>query len=814
MLSYAEVAVDAPVGYDRTLSYRIPPHIELEPGQMVLVPLGPRPVQGIVYELTEHPRVEVTRDLLAPVEPSPLIAPLGLELSRWISRYYMSPLFDAASLMLPPGFQSRIRPYIRVSPQHGSPSPPVTPTGQAALDYLSERGGASERDIERVLGRDGPRDLRYLLRRGILQRRWELRRPRAFHRYDCYVRPTMTNGQDGIPSDLPGERAPRQAALYGALARAREPMPLATARKEYGPGAVDGLVAKGLLALEWVRVDRGPALQSQVEVTREDPLVLTPEQERSLAAISAALDEGRGSSVPFLLHGVTGSGKTEVYLRALERCVQMGNKGIYLVPEISLTPQTVHRLNARFPGRVAVHHSGLTAGEAFDQWWRIRDGEYDVVVGPRSALFAPLPDLGLIVIDEEHEWTYKQQDASPRYHAREVALRLAKDAGAVVVMGSATPDVETYQRATRAQFRLLELPRRIAPMRTLSEHPSNLASVEVCDMRTELREGNRSIFSRSLATALNQCIDRDNQAILFLNRRGAATVVQCRDCGWALKCRRCTVTLTYHSSDRQLRCHLCNHRARPPKACPKCRSPRIRYLGMGTQRVVEELTRLMPGVSSLRWDGDTARGPNGHERIMERFLRGDARVLIGTQMVAKGLHMPNVSLVGVILADIGLNLPDFRAGERAFQLLSQVAGRAGRGPTPGKVIIQTYVPTSYAIEAAARQDYAMFHGREIHYRRLLRNPPFNRLVRLLYSHMNASACQRDAEKMARTLRHRVDTWGLADVEIVGPAPAFPQRVRGKYRWHILLRGSDLHTFLEGVSVPQDCVVDVDPVSVL
>ena len=813
-MKYVEVAVDAPVGYDRTLSYSLPTQLELDRGQMVWVPLGPRPVQGIVYELTDRPQVDPVRDVIAPVEPSQVISDLGLELARWISRYYMASLFDAVSLMLPPGFESRVRCHVLAAPKKGEAPSALSPKERVALDYLASRGEARENDLARALGEDGEREIRRLLRRGVLRRRWEVLRPRTSHKYDCYIRASGSVGHAEGPEVLIGERAPKQRALYEAMVHSRGPVLLSLASKEYGMSPVGGLLAKGLLALEWIRVEREPALQRGVEPPDEAPRVLTPEQNLALEQIVAALEGRLGPPGVFLLHGVTGSGKTEVYLRALECCVRMGKKGIFLVPEIALAPQTLHRLNARFPGRVAVLHSSLSVGERFDQWWRIKDGDYDVVLGPRSALFAPVADLGTIVIDEEHEWTYKQQDATPHYHSREVALKLAELAGAVVIMGTATPDVGTYHKAKSGGYRLVELPRRIASTAGNGRDTTDLARVQVCDMRQELKEGNRSIFSRALAASIVQCIDRGEQAILFLNRRGASTVVQCRDCGSALRCRRCSVTLTYHSAISRLLCHHCNQRSRLPRSCPQCRSPRIRYLGLGTQRVADELVRLMPHVIALRWDGDTAHSPNAHESIMQRFQQGEAQVLIGTQMVAKGLHMPNVSLVGVVLADIGLNLPDFRAGERAFQLLCQVAGRAGRGPSPGRVIIQTYNPSNYAVEAAAGQDYGLLYTREIRFRQQHGNPPFNQLIHMVYLHTSPAACQREAERMGRMLRQRAYSLGLTDVEVVGPAPAFPERVRGRYRWHLILRGWNLHAYLGGVTIPQGWTVDVDPVTVL
>ena len=808
-MTYAEVAVHAPVGYDRTLSYGVPQRFSVEPGQMVWAPLGSRPVQGVVFQLAEQPQVEVTRDLIAPLEPSPLVSPVGLELARWLSSYYLCSLFDAVALMLPPGFQSLVRSYL-TAPSADPRDSSVTVKGEVALEHLSGKTQVRESELVKLLGKDGERELRRLLARGLVRRGWELPRPRASHRYNCYLRTAATDTAQDAPNKT---RAPKQEALMEVLSQDSGLTTLAGANKEFGPAAVRGLIGKGLVGLDWMRVDREPPIQ-QRDYQEEIPLVLTPEQRSALTRIIGDLDGSHPGRSPFLLHGVTGSGKTEVYLRALAHCIEKGYRGIYLVPEIALTPQTMHRLNTRFPGRVAVMHSRLTPGEQFDQWWRIRDGDYDVVVGPRSALFAPLPDLGLIVIDEEHEWTYKQQDVSPRYHVREVALKLAKITQAAVVMGSATPDVETYYRAEQGRFRTLDLPYRIAASDGPEPRASELAQVQVCDMRRELKDGNRSIFSRALAGALEECIDRGEQALLFLNRRGAATVVQCRDCGSALRCGRCSVALTYHALGSQLLCHQCNRRSRVPRGCPGCRSPRIRYLGLGTQRVVEELESLAPRTVVLRWDRDAARDDRSHDSILQRFLRGEAQILVGTQMVAKGLHMPGVSLVGVILADIGLNLPDFRAGERAFQLLCQVAGRAGRGTVPGRVIVQTYTPDNYAIEAAASQSYQHFYAKEIEFRRNLANPPFSRLAHLVLQHTNAEACQREAERMGRVLRRRANSLGLPDVEVIGPAPAFPARVRGRYRWHLVLRGRDLHPILERVGLPQGWTVDVDPVSVL
>ena len=818
-MRYAEVAVDAPIGYGKTLSYGVAHEPDILPGALVWVPLGNRLTQGIVFDLTDESQGETTRDIAGVVAAPPLVGPAGRELARWMSGHYLCSLFDAVAPMLPPGFQRRLKPWLRLGPKVPC-EPPASGSPEAlVLGRLSSGREMLERDLEKALGKalekEVPAAIRRLLARGLVRRRWRLPRPRPSHRYDCFVRLPLEEGGP-VPLDGSLDRAPRQTSLYEALKASSQPMPLALARKEYGGPAVHALHGKGLIALEWVRVDRRPGNGPSMRGDAEARPTLNTDQSRALAEIEAAMDAGPGAPVRFLLHGVTGSGKTEVYLRALEHCVRMGKRGILLVPEISLTPQTVHRVQARFPGKVAVLHSRLATGAAFDQWWSILDGDRQVVVGPRSALMAPLPDVGLIVVDEEHEWTYKQ-DSSPRYHARDAALKLGQLTGAAVILGSATPDVGTYHNALRGRHRLLRLPHRIPHAGAASPgrgDSQELAQVRVRDMREELKEGNRSIFSRDLARALSECVNRGEQAILFLNRRGSATVVQCRDCGLALRCRSCSVALTYHSAEPRLVCHQCNRRRAVPRICPECRSPRIKYLGLGTQRVMEELLRTMPHVTALRWDGDTARRPQGYDTILGRFVRGEAQVLVGTQMVAKGLHIPRVSLVGVVLADTGLNLPDFRAGERAFQLLCQVSGRAGRGPRPGSVIVQTYDPTHYAVEAAATQDYRSFYAKELDFRREHGNPPFHRLVRMVYTHTVPEACQREAERMGRALRRRMYAQGRADLDLIGPAPAFPQRVRGRYRWHLVLRGRRIHRLLETLPAIQGWTVDVDPVTVM
>jgi primosomal protein N' (replication factor Y) (superfamily II helicase) len=469
-----------------------------------------------------------------------------------------------------------------------------------------------------------------------------------------------------------------------------------------------------------------------------------------------------------------------------------------------MTPQIIERFFSRFPGRVGVLHSGLSPGEQLDEWWRIKNGEFDVVIGPRSAIFAPQPDLGLVIIDEEHEWTYKQDD-SPRYHTREVAIKLAELTGATVVLGSATPDITSYYRALNGEFHLLELPERVTP-----DAGSPLPRVEIVDLKAELKAGNLSLFSRSLRSSIEAALANKEQILLFLNRRGAASFVECRNCGWVVRCPRCEVPLSYHFNEDMLVCHQCNYHRKVPTACPRCQSRRIKYLGVGTEKLEQETARLFPSARLLRWDSDAIQD-RGHQEIFAKFKGGEADILIGTQMIAKGLDIPGVTLVGIVSADIALNLPDFRAGERAFQLLTQVAGRAGRGAAGGKVIIQTYSPEHYAIQAAALHDYAAFFRQELAYRRELNQPPFSRFTRLIFTHINAGRCQAETERMKRLLLAERDARGWADFSLIGPAPAFIHRLRCRFRWQIILRASHPAEILSDIPFPRGWSVDIDPV---
>ncbi len=847
-MKFAEIAVNAPLrgrpktneglapGYSHlapTFHYSIPSHLEglVAPGQLVRVPFGPRMMQGVVLALRDTSPVEETRDIEEIAALQPVLLPFQIELARWISHEYLSPLIDALLLMLPPGLGRRARTMISLAPDV-APSSDLTSQERAILDYLKREGETRLDLLSRRLKMAEAREaVEGLISRGFLLKRSHLEPPRVRPKRER-VAWLKVEVDEEILASL--KRAPKQRATLEYLAQNDGASVSEIYSQAGGSSSVlAALEEKGLIELVQEEVWRDPLADRAFILTR--PPKLTPPQEAAHKAISESLDSP--TSQVFLLHGVTGSGKTEIYLRALEDLLARKQQAICLVPEIALTPQTIRRFGARFPGRIAVLHSKLSLGERYDTWRRAREGQIDIVIGSRSAIFAPLPRLGLIVIDEEHEWSYKQEK-TPRYHARDVAIKLAELTGAAVVLGSATPDVGTYYRAERGEYHLLSLPQRIMGHRKgLEEQRAryaipdtryavrelekgydaqymDLPPVQVVDLRQELRAGNRGIFSRALQAAMKETLAAGEQVILFLNRRGAATFVMCRDCGYVIKCPRCQVPLTYHSAGEDLVCHHCNKRSRPPTVCPNCQSKRIKYFGIGTQRVEEEVERLFHRARTIRWDRDTTGRKGAHEAILERFISRQADVMVGTQMVAKGLDLPLVTLVGVVTADTALHLPDFRAGERTFQLLTQVAGRAGRSILGGKVIVQTYTPHHYAIQAASGHDYEAFYRQELAFRREQGYPPYKRLVRLIRVGRSYKRCQEDAERLYRVLENKIARLGLPGVDLIGPAPAFHARLRGNYRWHIIVRAWDPYPLLEDMPLPRGWRVDVDPVSVL
>ena len=574
------------------------------------------------------------------------------------------------------------------------------------------------------------------------------------------------------------KRAPRQAALLEYLVGNGGDAALPALVDHLGEGVRGAL--KVALAKGWI--EAGESLKRRdpfggEQVAAQAPPNLTPEQAAALASIQQELLAPPGFRQPVLIHGVTGSGKTELYLRAIAAVREKGKQAICLVPEIALTPQMIGRFRARFGAAVAVLHSALSAGEKFDEWQRIRRGDVSIVVGARSAIFAPFENVGLIIIDEEHEHSYKQESPAPCYHAREVAEERAQLEGALLVLGSATPALESFHKAQNGQYRLVSMLHRvdIRPM----------PPVTLVDMRDELQTGNRSIFSRALQEALDQTMAAGQQAILFLNRRGYNTFIMCRNCGEAVTCPNCAVAMTYHLGENHLNCHYCDHQTRVPVICPTCKSKQIRHMGAGTERVEEELNRLYPRIRVARMDVDTTRRKGSHAAILKLFGERKVDVLVGTQMIAKGLDFPEVTLVGVVLADTSLNLPDFRAAERTFQLVTQVAGRAGRGLKPGRVLVQTYQPDHYSLLTSQHHDFQSFYDQEMLFRRDQDYPPFSHLIRMVVTGAEEAPVMQTVAAIAELLQQRKFSG-----QVLGPAPAPLAKLRGQFRHHIVLKGHD------------------------
>jgi primosomal protein N' (replication factor Y) len=740
---YAKVIVDVPAkATNRAFDYQIPMELieDIRVGSRVGVPFGPRVLQGFVVELHMTTNMDTTKikPIRSLLDKAPPLTPELVAIGRWMSEKYICHEVTALQAMLPSALKARYEKQLRVS----------------------------DNGIDEV----------------------QLIKDRAAGKMALSVFPVSSPEELAAAADALSARASKQQEVLRYFAANPLPIRLTKLLAELNvtASAVKSLADKGLLELRNEEVQRDPYADRHFE--RSEPLKLTEEQFAAFREIRDAVMAKQHQT--FLLQGVTGSGKTEVYLQTIQQCLDLGREAIVLVPEISLTPQMVERFKGRFGNLVAVLHSRLSQGERYDEWRKIMRREVKVAIGARSAVFAPFTDIGLIIIDEEHESSYKQEE-SPKYHATEVAIERARRLGAAVVLGSATPSLESmykasiHHHASCLPYRKLNMPTRVAgrPM----------PPVQVVDMREELKKGNRSMFSGPLYKAIEERLLRKEQTVLLLNRRGYATFVMCRSCGYVAQCPHCDISLTYHQSARNLRCHYCGYAEREKSECPECQSTHIRHFGTGTQRVEEELAKLFPGIRVIRMDVDTTTEKGSHEKWLTMFRNKQADVLLGTQMVAKGLDFPEVTLVGVIAADTVLNLPDFRSAERTFQLLTQVAGRAGRHTLPGEVFVQTYTPEHYSIVAASYHDYDSFARQELQLRQEHSYPPFHRLILITLSHEQIPFLMRTAENLVHRLkelsssRMGTELGHNENIEVYGPVASPISRIKDRYRFQCMVK---------------------------
>lgn len=812
---YAKVIVDVPAKEtSRPFDYIVPDSLLpwTEVGSRVGVPFGHRVVQGFVVELFEH--TELSRNKLKAIDHVmdlyPPLTPELVELARWMSRTYLCRELSALQAMIPGALKAKYEKYVTVNEEEDDHPWHITVSGQEEIiRYLKEKGSVK---LDTLLERFPEESLwiKEQIRSGVFRETQSVKDKVSKKKVLMVYPPETAELLEERITDLPAN-AKRQREVLEYLFAHQESIRLTELmlKLDVGAGTVKGLADKGWIELREEEVLRDPYARHHFPKTT--PLPLTDEQRQVFEPIRHAVVHSLHEV--YLLHGVTGSGKTEVYLQAIRQCLDLGKEAIVLVPEIALTPQMVERFKGRFGDEVAVLHSRLSQGERYDEWRKISMKQVRVVIGARSAIFAPFTKLGLIIIDEEHESSYKQEE-SPKYHARDVAVERARRHGAAVLLGSATPSLESFARTLVPQvagmlhrgssrgpeaggrfgidsgirYRLLTMKQRV------ENRP--LPPVRIVDMRDELREGNRSMFSRALHQALGERLERKEQSVLLLNRRGYSTFVMCRTCGYTLQCPHCDIALTYHQSSHRVRCHYCGYAEQQVSVCPDCGSGAIRYFGTGTQRVEEELAKLFPGIRVIRMDVDTTSEKGSHEKWLTMFRKRQADVLLGTQMVAKGLDFPDVTLVGVIAADTVLNLPDFRAGERTFQLLTQVAGRAGRHQLPGEVFVQTYTPEHYSIIASAKHDYESFVAQELETRQALGYPPFCRLILITLSHEQIPFLVRTAEDLTSRIKQLAQGEGLlakttaltdGEMEILGPVASPISRIKDRYRFRCMVK---------------------------
>ncbi len=797
--------VSLPVPMDQPFTYRLPATLRhrVKPGCRVLVPFASRKLTGVVLACHDQLPEMAVREVLRLLDEEPVLDEELLRLGRWVAEYYSAPLGEVFRCMIPLGGEiQRGKTYS------------LTDAGRDAARQLllTTEGHEPAVEILRMLERrpltaswlkrkvpGAAAAIRSLLRKGFLAAEEQHTRRDPLRSAAAKLRVEFS----GRPRDAKLNKAERELVAYLELHPGSHNLAVLEENVPKASTAARALARRGLVSLR----PEGP------EATREPeqpPHVLNRHQQAAFDAIREVIEAGGFHT--FLLNGITGSGKTEVYFRAIEATLAAGRGALLLVPEIALTPAVAGQFYHRFGDRMAILHSAFNDRERAEQWRRIRSGEAGVVVGTRSGVFAPVRNLGLIVVDEEQDQSYKQEE-TPRYNARDVAIVRAQQTGACVVLGSATPSMETSYNAERGRYRLLELPERV------EQRP--LPETELIDMRREFLETHSvSTFSRRLLEQIGDRLGKGEQTMLLLNRRGFSSFVACRSCGERIQCRNCAVTLTYHRRDRRLLCHYCNYAEPIPERCPNCDSEYVYFVGRGSERVEEEIHRYFPEARVARMDRDTVTSKRHFESILYGFREHEYDILVGTQMIAKGHDIPNVTLVGIVSADTGLGMPDFRAAERSFQLLTQAAGRAGRGTIPGLVLIQTINPDHYAIRLAAAQDYAGFYQKELRFRRLMRYPPFSALANVLVR----AKTREEAMRMSGELALLLDS-PPPEIKVLGPAEAPVPRLKREFRYQLLIKAASRRVLrntlrqlrghaLERKWSPTALVIDVDPLSLL
>ncbi|MFJ7940013.1 primosomal protein N' [Peribacillus sp. NPDC096622] len=764
-MDIASVIVDVPAKQtDREFDYRIPEKWNqvIKPGMRVIVPFGPRMVQGFVTGLKAKSDFAKLRFIKEPMDLEPILNDELLQLGDWLTKKAMCFKISALQAMLPAAMKAKYEKVIKVVEDKEGQLPPFIQNLFGKNDSISwkdviegENASLFQKEMQ-----NGNLELVYNVKNRLNKKTVRV------------IKSLLSPKELKEMASAISSHAKKQQELLQYFIEHQEPIPLKELLElmNTSSGTVKSLVSKGALAEMDQEIYRDPYENRVFE--KSIPFTLTAEQTAALKPIQEKIHHDEHDV--FLLYGVTGSGKTEVYLQAIASVIEKGKEAIMLVPEISLTPQTVKRFKERFGEQVAVMHSGLSVGEKYDEWRKIHRKEVKVVVGARSAVFAPFENLGLVIIDEEHESSYKQEE-TPRYHARDVAIERAKSYGCPVILGSATPTLESFARAKKNVYKLLTLSQRM--------NKNALPAVDIVDMREELRTGNRSMFSELLFTKLKDRLDKGEQTVLMLNKRGHSSFVMCRSCGLVINCPNCDISLTYHRFNDIMKCHYCGFEEGMPSVCPECESEHIRFFGTGTQKVEEELAKILPEARVIRMDVDTTSKKGSHERLLNAFGEGKADILLGTQMIAKGLDFPNITLVGVLSADTMLHLPDFRSSEKTFQLLTQVSGRAGRHQLPGEVVIQTYTPEHYSIELSALQDYDAFYEREMHLRRQSHYPPYYYVVLITVSHEDLMKTVSVTEKITNYLGSRLNR----DSIVLGPVASPISRINNRYRYQCLIK---------------------------